>query len=100
MGASQNFHPNFTAVCLRQIVNPALDYVTTDLIRKYLRKVNEREGKELEQAVKVFKSHLRTLPLPSNYLMRTQLELSRFLMKIQLKLLDRSANFLTMLRYQ
>lgn len=49
---------------LRSIVNPTLDLVSTDLIRKYFRRVLEYEraylegkkaGKELEAAVKVYK---------------------------------------------
>ena len=61
-------HTNFTLVQLRTIIDPALDSVPTDLIRKYFRRVKEYErayldgkkaGKELEQAVKVFKSHRR-----------------------------------------
>ena len=65
-------HTNFTLVRhrLRQIVGPALDSVQADLIRKYFRRVDEYErayleskkaGKELEQAVKVYKSHRRIL---------------------------------------
>lgn len=59
---------NFTLQRLRQIINPALDSVTLDLIRKFFRRVEEYEraylagkkaGKELEQAVKVYKSHRR-----------------------------------------
>ena len=51
---------------LRQIVNPALDSVSADLIRKFFRKVQDYEnaylegkkaGKELEKAIKVYKSH-------------------------------------------
>ena len=50
------------------IVAPALDSVSTDLIRKYFRRIREYEqayiggekaGKEVEQAVKVYKSHRR-----------------------------------------
>ena len=61
-------YTNYTLVRLRTIIDPALDSVSTDLIRKYLRRVNEYEraylegkkgGKQLEQAVKVFKSHRR-----------------------------------------
>lgn len=61
-------HTNFTLVRLRTIIDPALDSVSTDLIRKYFRRVKEYEkayldgkkaGRELEQAVKVFKSHRR-----------------------------------------
>ena len=61
-------HTNITLVRLRQIVGPALDSVQADLIRKYFRRVDEYEraylegkkaGKELEQAVKVYKSHRR-----------------------------------------
>ena len=61
-------HTNFTLPRLRQIVGPALDSVRLDLIRKYFRTVGDYEkaymegrkaGKELEQAVKVFKSHRR-----------------------------------------
>ena len=59
-------HTNFTLGHLRQIVGTALDSVSSDLIRKYFRRVNEYEkayfdgkkaGRELDQAVKVFKSH-------------------------------------------
>ena len=58
---------NFTLVKLRDILNPALDSVTVDLMRKYFRKAREYErtylkgkksGKEVETAVKVYKSHL------------------------------------------
>ena len=61
-------HTNFTLQRLRQIIRPGLDSVGADLIRKYFRKALEYEraylegkqaGKELEQAVKVFKSHRR-----------------------------------------
>ncbi len=61
-------YTNFTLHRLRVNVNPALDSVSTDLIRKYFRRVLEYEraylegkkaGKELEQAVKVYKSHRR-----------------------------------------
>ena len=61
-------HSNFTLARLRQIVDPALDSVSTDLIRKYFRKVQNYEttylegkkaGKELEKAIKVYKSHRR-----------------------------------------
>ena len=61
-------HTNFTLPRLRQIVEPALDWVSTDLIRKYFRKVMDHEkaymegkkaGKELEKAIKVYKSHRR-----------------------------------------
>ena len=55
-------HTNFTLVKLRDILNPALDSVTVDLMRKYFRKAREYEraylkgkksGKEVETAVKV-----------------------------------------------
>ena len=61
-------HTNFTLPGLRSIINPALDSVSTDLMRKYFRRVLEYEraylegkkaGKELEAAVKVYKSHRR-----------------------------------------
>ena len=61
-------HTNFTFIRLRTIIDPSLDSVSVDLIRKYFRRVREYEraylegkqvGKELEQAVKVFKSHRR-----------------------------------------
>ena len=61
-------HTNFTLAGLRTIVNPALDSVSTDLMRKYFRRVLEYEmaylegkkaRKELETAVKVYKSHRR-----------------------------------------
>ena len=53
---------------LRKIINPGLDSVSSDTIRKYFRKASDHErayiegkdaGKELEQAVKVYKSHRR-----------------------------------------
>ena len=56
-------HTNFTLVGLRSIVNPAVDSVSTDLMRKYFRRVleyekayleGEKAGKELETAVKVY----------------------------------------------
>ena len=61
-------HTNYTLVRLRQIVDPALDSVSTDLIRKFFRKACDYErvyiegkaaGKEVEQAMKVLKSHRR-----------------------------------------
>ena len=61
-------HTNYTLVRLRQLIHPALDSVSADLIRKYFRRVavyekaymqGKKAGKELEQAVKVFKSHRR-----------------------------------------
>ena len=61
-------HTNFTFVRLRNIVDPGLDSVSVDLIRKYCRRVREYEeaylegkkaGRELEKAVKVYKSHRR-----------------------------------------
>ena len=61
-------YTNYMLVRLRNIVNPALDSVSTDLIRKYFRKVGDYErayiegkkaGKEVESAVKVYKSHCR-----------------------------------------
>ena len=36
-------HTNFTLVKLREILNPALDLVTVDLMRKYFRKAREYE---------------------------------------------------------
>ena len=59
-------HTNFTLVKLRQIINPALDSVSVDLIRKYARKARDYEaayraglnaGKGVEAAVKEYKSH-------------------------------------------
>ena len=53
---------------LRQILNPALDSVLVDLIRKYFRKAREYErayregikaGRAIEEAVKIYKSHRR-----------------------------------------
>ena len=61
-------HTNFTLVKLRQIINPALDSVSVDLIRKYARKARDYEaayraglnaGKGVEAAVKQYKSHRR-----------------------------------------
>ena len=53
---------------LRQIINPASDSVSIDLIRKFFRKARDYErayleglkaGKEVEEAVKKYKSHRR-----------------------------------------
>lgn len=61
-------HINFMLVGLRSIVHPALDSVPTDVMRRYFRRVLEYEraylegkkaGKELEAAVKLYKSHRR-----------------------------------------
>ena len=61
-------HTNFTLVQLRSIIRPALDSVSPDLIRKFFRKAQDYEqayikgkesGKELEQAVKFYKSYRR-----------------------------------------
>ena len=61
-------HTNFTFAKLRETINPALDSVSVDLIRKFFRKVREYEraylegnkaGKEVEAAVKQYKSHRR-----------------------------------------
>ena len=61
-------YTNFTLAKLREILDPALDSVPVELIRKYFRKVREYEkaylegkkaGKEVEAAVKVYKSHRR-----------------------------------------
>ena len=63
-------YTNFTLPRLTSIINPAMDSVSVDLIRKYFRKVldydkaylhvdGKKAGKELEQAVKVYKSHRR-----------------------------------------
>ena len=61
-------HSNSTVQRLRSIIRPALDSVSPDLIRKYFRKAQDYEraylagkqaGKELEQAIKVYKSHRR-----------------------------------------
>ena len=61
-------YTNFTLAKLRQVINPALDSVTVDLICKYCRKARDYEnayleghkaGKEVENAVKKYKSHRR-----------------------------------------
>ena len=61
-------YTNFTLSRLRQIVNPALDSVSVDLIRKFGRKARDYEqayrdghkaGKAVEDAVKLYKSHRR-----------------------------------------
>ena len=53
---------------LRAIINPALDSVSVDLIRKYTRKARYYEqdykdghkaGKKVEDAAKAYKSHRR-----------------------------------------
>ena len=57
-------HTNFTLVKMRQLLDPALDSVTVDLIRKYFRKARDYErayreghkaGKAVEGAVKLYK---------------------------------------------
>ncbi len=61
-------HTNFTLPGLRKIITPALDSVQLDSMRKYFRKTRDYErayregykaGREVEQALKVFKSHRR-----------------------------------------
>lgn len=61
-------YTNFTLNRLRQIIDPALDSVTVDHIRKFARKSRDYEkayreglkaGKEVENAVKKYKSHRR-----------------------------------------
>ena len=61
-------YTNYTLPGLRKIVEPALDFVTLDNIRKYFRKVREYErayleghktGEGVEDAIKVYKSHRR-----------------------------------------
>ena len=61
-------HTNFTLVKLRKLLDPALDSVSVDLIRKYFRKARDYEqayreghkaGKAVEKAVKRYKSHRR-----------------------------------------
>ena len=61
-------HTNFTLLKLRQIINPALDSVSIDLIRKYCCKARDYEeaykaghkaGKGVEEAVKAYKCHRR-----------------------------------------
>ena len=61
-------HTNFTLAKLRLIIHPALDSVSTNLIRKYARKARDYEkayqaghqaGKSVEAAVKSYKSHRR-----------------------------------------
>ena len=61
-------YSNFTLQKLRATIDPALDSVSVDLIRKYYRKVRDYEaayvegnkaGKEVENAVKKYKSHRR-----------------------------------------
>ena len=63
-------YSNYTLARLRNIIHPALDSVSTDLILKYFRKIGDYEmayiegkkaGKEVENAVKVYKSHRRVL---------------------------------------
>ena len=59
-------YTNYTLARLRNIINPALDSVSTDLIQDYYRKVGDYEkayiegkaaGKEVKNALKVYKSH-------------------------------------------
>lgn len=61
-------YTTFKLAGLRQILNPGLDSVELDLIRKFFRRVLEYEkaynegkkaGSEVEKAVKVYKSHRR-----------------------------------------
>ena len=61
-------YTNFTLSRLRQIMDPALDSVTVDHIRKFSRKARDYEkayreghkaGKAVEDAIKTYKSHRR-----------------------------------------
>ena len=69
---------NFTLTRLRQIIEPALDSVTVDLIRKYARKSRDYEkayrdgnkaGKAVEDAVKLYKSHRKVFSEHFNLIM-------------------------------
>ena len=66
-------YTHFTISRLRQIVNPALDSLSMDLIRKFGRKARDYEhahhdghkaGKAVEDAVKLYKSHIVHLEGP------------------------------------
>jgi len=61
-----HMYTNFTLFGLRNIIEPGLDSVTIDTIRKYFRKARDYErgyceghtsGRMVEQAVKNFKSY-------------------------------------------
>ena len=61
-------HTNFTLVKLQLIIHPALDLVSTNLIRKHATKARDYEkayqaghqaGKSVEAALKSYKSHRR-----------------------------------------
>ena len=63
-------HTNFSLAKLRELLNPALDFVSVELMRKFFRKTREYEkaylegkkaGKEVEIAIKQYKSHRRVL---------------------------------------
>lgn len=67
-------HCDYTLLGLEKNIRPALDSVSTDLIRKYFRRVREYQrgyregfaaGPELESAVKLYKSHHRVSKLES-----------------------------------
>ena len=71
MGQAKVFTRKFTNFTFRHILNPALDLVSVDTIRKYYRKGEEyekayRDGKaagkeveELKKQLKLYKSHRR-----------------------------------------
>ena len=60
-------YTNFTITKLRRIINPALDSVSFDLIRKFARKARDYEkagnkaGKAVQDAVKKYKPHRSVL---------------------------------------
>ena len=63
-------HTNFSLAKLRELLNPALDCVSLELMHKFFRKTREYEkaylegkkaGKEVEIAIKQYKSHRHVL---------------------------------------
>ena len=71
-------HTNFTLVKLRQLINPTLNSVSVDLIRKYTRKARnyEQAYRDATRLGKMWKMQLESISLIEKYLMKILITLN------------------------